>query len=122
MFQFLFRRTLGGLVILLFISAVTYFLFFEIPQDPALLSCGKNCTPDMLAQIRHNLGIDHPIPVQYWDWLKGVFVGRDYGGFGNCNAPCLGYSFANREPVLGTILDRLPTTLSLAFGAAVVFL
>ncbi|MER6969298.1 MULTISPECIES: ABC transporter permease [Streptomyces] len=122
MSRFLIRRVLGALVILLIISAITFWLFYAIPRDPAMMSCGKNCTPDMLKQIRHNLGIDHPIPVQYWDWLKGVFVGREYGSFGNCNAPCLGYSFANREPVLGTILDRLPTTLSLAFGAAVVFL
>ena len=62
------------------------------------------------------------MPVQYWHWLQGIFVGRDYAGFGHCPAPCLGYSFANREPVFGTIVDRLPTTLSLAFGSAVVFL
>ena len=122
MFRFLVRRVFGALVILLIISAVTFWLFYAVPRDPATMSCGKNCTPDMLAQIRHNLGIDHPIPVQYWDWLKGIFVGRDYAGFGHCDAPCLGYSFANREPVLGTILDRLPLTLSLAFGSAVVFL
>ncbi|WP_181802544.1 ABC transporter permease [Streptomyces shenzhenensis] len=122
MFRFLVRRTLGALVILLIISAVTFWLFYAIPRDPATMSCGKNCTPDMLAQIRKNLGINHPVPVQYWEWLKGVFVGRDYAGFGHCDAPCFGYSFANREPVLGTILDRLPLTLSLAFGSAVVFL
>ncbi|OIJ64876.1 ABC transporter permease [Streptomyces mangrovisoli] len=122
MFRFLVRRALGALVILLIISAVTFWLFYAIPRDPATMSCGKNCTPDMLEQIRKNLGIDHPVPVQYWDWLKGVFVGRDYAGFGHCDAPCFGYSFANREPVLGTILDRLPLTLSLAFGSAVVFL
>ncbi|MDH6220121.1 ABC transporter permease [Streptomyces pseudovenezuelae] len=122
MFRFLVRRVFGALVILLIISAVTFWLFYAVPRDPATMSCGKNCTPDMLAQIRHNLGIDHPIPVQYWDWLKGIFVGRDYAGFGHCDAPCLGYSFANREPVLGTILDRLPLTLSLAFGSAAVFL
>lgn len=87
MSRFLIRRVLGALVILLIISAITFWLFYAIPRDPAMMSCGKNCTPDMLAQIRHNLGIDHPIPVQYWDWLKGVFVGRDYGSFGNCNAP-----------------------------------
>ncbi|MER5790983.1 ABC transporter permease [Streptomyces sp. NPDC001980] len=122
MFRFLVRRILGALIILLIISAVTFWLFYAIPRDPATMSCGKNCTPDMLAQIRKNLGIDHPVPVQYWEWLKGVFVGRDYVGFGHCDAPCLGYSFANREPVLGTIMDRLPLTLSLAFGSAVVFL
>ncbi|MFE9609051.1 ABC transporter permease [Streptomyces sp. NPDC006012] len=122
MFRFLVRRVFGALVILLIISAVTFWLFYAVPRDPAQMSCGKNCTPDMLRQIQHNLGIDHPIPVQYWDWLKGIFVGRDYAGFGHCDAPCLGYSFANREPVLGTIMDRLPLTLSLAFGSAVVFL
>ncbi|MEU6840795.1 ABC transporter permease [Streptomyces sp. NPDC046716] len=122
MSRFLVRRVLGALVILLIISAITFWLFYAIPRDPAIMSCGKNCTPDMLAKVRHNLGIDHPIPVQYWDWLKGIFVGRDYASFGRCDAPCLGYSFANREPVLGTILDRLPLTLSLAFGSAVVFL
>jgi peptide/nickel transport system permease protein len=122
MFRFLVRRVFGALVILLIISAVTFWLFYAIPRDPAMMSCGKNCTPDMLAQVRHNLGIDHPVPVQYWDWVKGIFAGRDYAGFGHCDAPCLGYSFANREPVLGTIMDRLPLTLSLAFGSAIVFL
>ncbi|MEU0007574.1 ABC transporter permease [Streptomyces sp. NPDC006314] len=122
MFRFLVRRVIGALVILLIISAVTFWLFYAVPRDPAMMSCGKNCTKPMLEQVRHNLGIDHPIPVQYWYWLKGIFVGRDYGSFGHCNAPCLGYSFANREPVLGTILDRLPLTLSLALGSAVVFL
>ncbi|WP_129306867.1 ABC transporter permease [Streptomyces sp. L2] len=122
MLRFLVRRVLGALVILLIISAVVFWLFYAIPRDPAIMSCGKNCTPDMLARVRHNLGIDHPVPVQYWYWLKGIFVGRSYGDFGDCSAPCLGYSFANRQPVLGTILDRLPLTLSLAFGAAVVFL
>ncbi|MEU6813345.1 ABC transporter permease [Streptomyces sp. NPDC046860] len=122
MLRFLVRRVFGALAILLIISAVTFWLFYAIPRDPAMMSCGKNCTPQMLAQVRHNLGIDHPVPVQYWYWIKGIFVGRSYGDFGDCSAPCLGYSFANREPVLGTIMDRLPLTLSLAFGSAVVFL
>ncbi|MDT0434495.1 MULTISPECIES: ABC transporter permease [Streptomyces] len=120
--RFLARRVLGALVILLIISAITFWLFYAIPRDPAMMSCGKNCTPENLAQIRRNLGIDEPITFQYWHWLVGVFAGRDYGGYGYCDAPCLGYSFANREPVFGTIMDRLPLTLSLAFGAAVVFL
>ncbi|MCX4764762.1 ABC transporter permease [Streptomyces sp. NBC_01275] len=122
MLRFLVRRVTGAMVILLIISAVTFWLFYAVPRDPAMMSCGKNCTPDVLAQVRHNLGIDHPIPVQYWEWLKGVFVGREYTGYGHCDAPCLGYSFANREPVFATLMDRLPLTLSLAFGAAVVFL
>ncbi|MBX7547561.1 ABC transporter permease subunit [Streptomyces sp. NPDC004232] len=121
MLRFLIRRTLGAAVILLIISALVFVLFYAAPRDPARIACGKVCTPETLALVKKNLGIDHSLPVQYWDWLKGVFTGRDYASFGHCNAPCLGYSFQNREPVMGTILDRFPTTISLAIGSAVVF-
>lgn len=121
MLRFLLRRTLGALVILLFISAFTYFLFFAIPHDPALLSCGKNCTPENIKLIHKNLGLDEPIPVQYYHYMVGIFAGRDFAA-GPCPAPCFGYSFANNDPVWPTLLDRLPTTISLAVGGAVVFL
>ncbi|MFE7579756.1 ABC transporter permease [Streptomyces sp. NPDC057521] len=121
MFRFLIRRAIGALVILLIISAITFVLFYVAPRDPARAACGKICTPETLALVKQNLGIADPLPVQYWHWLEGVFVGRDYSSFGHCPAPCLGYSFRNREPVLATIMDRLPTTLSLSVGSAVVF-
>ncbi|MFJ5264132.1 ABC transporter permease [Streptomyces sp. NPDC088387] len=121
MARFLLRRTLGALLILLIISVLTFVLFYVAPRDPARTACGKLCTPETLALVRRNLGIDEPLPVQYWHWLVGVFAGRDYAGLGNCPAPCLGYSFTNHEPVLGLITDRFPTTLSLALGSTVVF-
>jgi peptide/nickel transport system permease protein len=121
MLRFLVRRIVGAAVILLIISAITFLLFYVAPRDPARAACGKICTPQTLALVKHNLGIDQPIPEQYWHWLKAIFVGREYTGIGNCPAPCLGYSFTNSEPVLGTILNRFPTTLSLAIGSAVVF-
>jgi peptide/nickel transport system permease protein len=119
--RFLIRRTLGAALILLVISAVTFFLFFALPSDPALLACGKQCTPQLLDTIRHNLGIDTPVPVQYWHFLTGIFVGRTIGG-ASCAAPCLGYSFVNNQPVLQTLLDRFPATLSVALGAGVLVL
>jgi peptide/nickel transport system permease protein len=121
MYHFLVRRILGAAVILLIISAVTFFLFFAIPRDPARFACGKVCPPEALALVRHNLGIDQPVFLQYWQWLAGVFAGRDYT-YGHCDAPCLGYSFVNQQPILDAILDRFPTTLSLTIGAAVLFL
>ncbi|MBL1066272.1 ABC transporter permease [Streptomyces sp. 7-21] len=122
MLRFILRRTLGAVVILLLISAVTFFLFWAIPRNPAILACGKgNCSPEELAVVERNLGIDSPIPQQYWDYLVGIVMGRDFPA-GNCPAPCLGFSFRNNEPVLETILDRLPVTLSLAAGGVVVFL
>ncbi|RMI38754.1 ABC transporter permease [Streptomyces triticirhizae] len=121
MLRFLLRRSLGAIAILLIISAVTFFLFYAIPRNPALLACGKTCTPDQLAIVERNLGIDKPVPVQYWEYMVGIFAGRDYP-VGHCPAPCLGYSFTDNRPVLETILDRVPTTFSLAVGGAVVFL
>ncbi|MFF1681022.1 ABC transporter permease [Streptomyces sp. NPDC058256] len=122
MLRFLVRRILGAVITLVIISAVTFMLFYAVPRDPARLACGKLCTPETLELIRHNMGITDPLPVQYWHWLSGIFVGRDFASFGHCDAPCLGYSFVNREPVLATILDRFPTTISLAIGSSVVFL
>ncbi|MEU6671616.1 ABC transporter permease [Streptomyces sp. NPDC046727] len=122
MFRFLVRRILGAAVILLIISALVFVLFYAAPRDPARIACGKVCTPETLALVKKNLAINDPLPVQYWEWLKGLFVGRDYSSFGHCDAPCLGFSFQSREPVLDTILDRFPTTISLSLGAAVVFL
>jgi peptide/nickel transport system permease protein len=121
MLRFLVRRTLGALVILFFISAFTYFLFFAIPHDPALLSCGKNCTPDNLKLIHKNLGLDEPVPVQYYHYMVGIFAGRDFAA-GPCPAPCFGYSFVTSDPVWETLLDRLPTTISLTLGGTAVFL
>ncbi|WP_330459628.1 ABC transporter permease [Streptomyces sp. NBC_00820] len=122
MLRFLVRRVIGAAITLLIISAITFMLFYAVPRDPARIACGKVCTPETLNLIRHNMGISDPMPVQYWHWLSAIFMGRDYSGFGHCNAPCLGYSFVNRESVLGTILDRFPTTVSLAVGSSVVFL
>ncbi|MEU0570277.1 ABC transporter permease [Nonomuraea sp. NPDC005983] len=122
MLRFLTRRVLGALVILVIISAVTFFLFYAIPADPARLACGKVCPPATLEQARHNLGIDQPLMVQFTSWLAGIFIGRDYEGLGHCPAPCLGFSFVNRAPVFETIMDRLPVTVALTIGAAVIFL
>ncbi|AWS42040.1 ABC transporter permease [Streptosporangium sp. 'caverna'] len=121
MLRFITRRTFGAAVTLVIIAAVTFFLFFAVPADPARLACGKVCPPELLEQARHNLGLDQPLFTQFVSWLAGIFVGRDYQGLGHCSAPCLGYSFVNKAPVLETILDRLPLTISLTIGAAVIF-
>jgi peptide/nickel transport system permease protein len=121
MLRFLVRRVLGAIVILVLISAITYFLFFALPTDPARLSCGKVCTPQTLALIRHNMGLDEPIPVQYWHYMVGLFFGRQMF-FGHCSAPCFGYSFASQQPIWDILKDRYPTTLTLALGGAATFL
>ncbi|MFI0903836.1 ABC transporter permease [Streptomyces sioyaensis] len=120
MLQFLLRRTFGAVVILVLLSAFTFFVFFGA-GDPAAMSCGKNCTADNIALIHQNLGLDKPLPTQFWDFIVGIFAGRDYS-IGHCSAPCFGYSFATKQDVWSTMMDRLPTTASLAIGGAAVFL
>lgn len=85
MLPFLFRRIFGAVVILLLLSAFTFFVFFST-GDPAMMACGKNCTADNVALIHQNLGLDKPLPTQYWDFLVGIFAGRDYS-VGHCSAP-----------------------------------
>ncbi|WP_328494196.1 ABC transporter permease [Streptomyces sp. NBC_00414] len=121
MLQFIFRRSVGAVVTLFLIGAATFFLFVAAPSDYASLACGKDCSPARLEDIRHALGLDQPIATQFWDFMSGIVVGRDFPD-GHCAAPCLGQSFYSGDFVWDTIMDRFPLTLSLTLGSIVVFL
>jgi peptide/nickel transport system permease protein len=122
MLRFLTRRVLGAIVILIAISFITYASFFSLVPNPAMLSCGKNCTPQLLHQINTNLGFDKPLIVQWAQYMWGIFAGRHFSAFGQCNFPCFGYSFANQELIWNEISSSIPTTVSLAIGGAAIFL
>lgn len=122
MLRFIIRRTLGAAVILFLLSIITFLLFFGMPRDPALLMCGKTCTPANLENIHHVLGLDKSIPEQYLTFLHNMVLGSNDFDQGPCPAPCFGYSYHTNEQVWGTLMDRLPTTVSLTLGAAVCFL
>lgn len=125
MFPYIIRR-LGLMVVMLtLLSIVTFLLFNAVPTDPALLTCGKSCTPEIVAANRIRLGLDQPLYVQYIDWVKAIFVGRTYGSGTQtfpCHAPCLGYSFRNGEEVTVMIKAALPITIYLALGAFVLWM
>ncbi|MCZ4508143.1 ABC transporter permease [Streptomyces sp. ActVer] len=121
MLQFLIRRLSGAVVIMFLIGAFTFFLFYTIPQDFAQLSCGKNCSPENIAVIRENLGLDKPITTQFWEFMMGIVSGRNFPQ-GRCSAPCLGVSFSSGDFVWDSIMDRFPLTLSLTVGGLVIFL
>lgn len=125
MLGYLIRRVVAAAGIILVASAVTFFLFFVVPGSPAQIICGKSCTPAREAEIEHILGLDQPIWQQYWDFMSGIFVGRDFERAGqiiHCDVPCFGYSYRDQLPVWDTLVDRFPATLSLALGAAIFFL
>jgi peptide/nickel transport system permease protein len=112
MARFIVRRLLWVIVLLLAVTFLTFIIFYLLPSaDPAALRAGRQPSPALVEQIRHQLGLDRPWPVQYLDYLKNVVTKFD-----------LGYSYQNTISVKSQILDRLPATISLAAGAAVVWL
>ncbi|MDX6348114.1 MAG: peptide/nickel transport system permease protein [Streptomyces sp.] len=113
---------------LLIVTLATFAIFFMVPKltgsDPALLFVGKQSDPAAIAGIRIKLGLNDPILVQYWKFLEGLVMGRDYANgvdVTHCQAPCFGYSFRTEQEVWPWLLDRIPVTLSLAAGAVVLW-
>ncbi|MCK8679813.1 MULTISPECIES: ABC transporter permease [Streptomyces] len=121
MLQFIIRRLLGAALTLFLIGAVTFFLFVAGPSDYASLACGKDCSPTRIGEIREALGLNLPIASQFWQFMSGIVMGRDYPT-GHCDAPCLGVSFYSGDLVWDTIMDRFPLTLSLTIGGLAIFL
>lgn len=113
------------MVLLALISAFTFWIFSALPSDPAALSCGKNCRPEVIEANRARLGYDKPIIEQYGAYMKGIFVGRTYGEDAapvHCSAPSLGYSYDRHECVTTLIAETLPVTASVALGAFVLWM
>jgi peptide/nickel transport system permease protein len=109
---YIIRRVLWGIVLLILVSALTFVIFNILPSaNPAVLRAGRNSSPAVIAHIAHELGTDRPIYTQFFTYMKNIFLHFNFG-----------YSFYSQAPVLGLIQDRLPATLSLAVGAAVVWL
>ncbi|MGO4102915.1 ABC transporter permease [Leifsonia sp. YAF41] len=125
MILYVLRRIATAVVMLLSIAFVTIALFFGASRDPARAMCGKPCSADSLAKVRAYMQTDQGILWQYLEFLKGLVLGRTYGEGAqqvNCNAPCFGYSFPNQTDATTLIWERLPVTLSMTIGAAILCL
>jgi peptide/nickel transport system permease protein len=127
MVRFLVKKVLLAVTTLLTISLITFAMFFLMPSNPAEVMCGnqQRCGPEQLASIERRMGLNDPAYAQYGAFMKGIFAGRTFGEGATareCPAPCLGFSFRNDEPVTSIVGRTLPVTLSIVFGAAVVWL
>jgi peptide/nickel transport system permease protein len=115
--RYVIRRLLWVALVVLVVTLLTFVTFYVMPPgDPALRFAGRQPTPELLAQVRQQLGLDRPVYEQYGLFVKRLFVGDEYGW------PGLGVSFNTRNPIREEIGDRAPRTLILAGGAAVVWL
>ncbi|WP_432137881.1 ABC transporter permease [Streptomyces sp. bgisy154] len=132
MISYILRRTVAAVILLLVVSAVTFAIFFLLPRlagqtadQLAQQYIGKSPTKADIAAVKHNLGLDEPVYVQYWHFIKGIVSGATYDlgpTTAQCNAPCFGYSFKTHVEVWPQLTSRIPVTLSLAGGAAVLWL
>jgi peptide/nickel transport system permease protein len=96
------RRTIGAVPVLLGISFLVFLLMHLAPGDPVMLLLGDNATPDEVARVRHEWGLDQPLLVQYWQFISRAVVG-DFGR-----------SLKFGEPVIKLVFERLPATIELA--------
>ncbi|MCR9124657.1 MAG: ABC transporter permease [Rhodobacteraceae bacterium] len=104
---FILRRTLGFVLTLLAVSVVVFAVMNVLPGDPALTILGLDATDDALAALRAELGLDRPVLMRYFAWVRDA-LGGDFG---------MSHSF--RVPVAGLIGERLPMTVSLAVAGMV---
>jgi len=117
MFAYILRRLGWALLVLLGVTFITFSIFYLLPPgDPALRFVGKQPTPQSIALVRHNLGLDRPFYVQYAKFLKAIVLGDKYGW------PGLGYSYDSSIPIRHKILEKAPRTLSLIAGASIIWL
>jgi peptide/nickel transport system permease protein len=107
---FVVRRLLGLIAVMFALTVLVFLIFFETPGvDPARLMAGRHPDPQTIANIKHEFGLDRPLPVQYVLMMKHMFVSRDL------------ISYSTRTKVIPEIIAATPVTLSLVIGAAVIW-
>src|ERR1700738_4586397 len=110
--RYIIRRALWGIFLLIVVTALLFLMFRFLPTaDPAKLRAGRLQSPQIIAAIRHDLGLDKSTFAQFWLYMKNVFLHFN-----------LGFSYYSDAPVKELIFDRLPATVSRVIGGAVVWL
>lgn len=108
--RYILQRLVAMIPVLFLVSIIVFFLIRLIPGDPAVAMLGEEATPQAIADLRHEFGLDQPIPVQYAIWLSRVLQGD------------LGNSTRSHQPVLEAIVERLPATIELTFFSLLISL
>ena len=112
MFRYLIRRLLWAILLFLIITFVTFVIFFMAPQDPARAQCGGDqASRACLELATEKLGLDKPVYVQYYRFLKTLVLDQS-----------LGYSYATRAGLNEIIIEDARVTASLVIGGAVLWM
>jgi peptide/nickel transport system permease protein len=109
--RYIIRRLAWGVVLLLAVIAITFVLFYLLPNvNPAVLRAGRTPSQSVIKNIAHDLGTDRPVYTQFWFYLKNLLHGN------------LGFSYYSDASVKGLLMDRLPATISLTVGGVIIWL
>ncbi len=108
MTQYIIRRLIYAVFIVWGCATVVFFLLRAVPGDPVANMLGREYTPEAAEQLRHNLGLDEPVYIQYFKWMGNIVQGD------------LGRSIATQESVAGSIGGALPKTLSITVLAFII--
>ena len=111
MLAFVVRRIIGLVVVLFAITVLVFLIFFSTPGiDPSARLAGRNPSPATVAAVKHEFGLDRPLPVRYALMMKRLFISRDLVSYGN-----------QALLVVPAIWAAAPVTFSLVIGAAVLW-
>ena len=105
MIQYIFKRILQGIPVIIGVLTISFFLMNIAPGDPVRAMVCDYYSDDELVSMRKNLGLDQPLYKQYFDFMSRIISGN------------LGNSFMSNRPVSDDILEKIPFTLQLAMGA-----
>ncbi len=108
MLAYVARRVLGAVPVLLVVSLATFALLYLVPGDPVKALVGERASPETIANVRHELGLDLPVAQRYLRWLGRTLTGD------------LGRSWLTGRPVAASLAARFPVTAKLALTAFVV--
>jgi peptide/nickel transport system permease protein len=112
MLRFTLRRLVSAVIVLFTISVMVYLIFFATPGvDPAARIAGRSATPQIVQQVRIQFGLNRPLPIRYLLMMDHLFIKRDLTSYVNIG-----------DKVVPQILAAAPVTLSLVFGAVVIWL
>jgi peptide/nickel transport system permease protein len=111
-FRYLIRRILWACLLFIVITFITFVIFYVGPNNPARAVCGgEQAKRECLVRATEKLGLDQPMPVQYYKFMKQLVLHQD-----------LGTSFATSQSVNQRIKEAAPVTASLVFGGAVLWM
>jgi peptide/nickel transport system permease protein len=109
--RYLIRRLLWAVVLFIAVTFVTYVIFFLVPANPARVAAGQSATPERIREVEKFLGLDQPMHVQYFKFLKRLVTEGS-----------LGFSFTTRQDVNQQVFEAAPVTASVVFGAMILVL